>query len=128
MCLTHQTYELGRARCFTYQTCMAKFFCTWLLIFLFGYLLCLGKTFKSFIFLISKTWFQSFPKEKCVVFFWNKLFYRREFLSSMLIVTHYHMCYRHTYFLLNLVNVRSFLGKAVLVESQSYQNKIKTRL
>ena len=44
----------------------------------------------------------------------------------MLIVTH--MCYYHTYFLLNLVNVRSFLGKAVLVESQSDQNKIKTRL
>ena len=130
---THQTYEFVRDRCSTYQTRMIKFFCTLWLIFLFGCLLLLEKTFsswayQSFIFLISKTWFQSFPKEKCVVFFLNKLFYRREFLSSMSIVTHCHICYRHTYFAPNLVDVRSFLGKAELVESQSYQNKIKIRL
>ena len=130
---THQTYEFVRDRCSTYQTRMIKVFCALWLSFLFGCLLLLEKTFpslayQSFIFLISKTWFQSFPKEKCVVFFWNKLFYRREFLSSMLIVTHCHICYRHSYFVPNLVDVRSFLGKAVLVESQSYQNKIKIRL
>ena len=105
---THQTYEFGQARCSTYQTPMIKFFCTWCMIFPFGCLHLLEKSFsssayKSFNFLTSKTWFQSFPKQKCVVYFWNKLFYRREFLSSMLIVTQCHICYRHTYFLPNLV-------------------------